>query len=432
MGDAPAALEPRLKEYLQSESLRPLLELLRQRLERNGLRVNGVITVGLDDDGADKLGGLLGRAQQPGRVRVRLEVLDRALRASAANLGLIAVLTELGGPLVDRPATREQDRRQRADVWRSLDTALVEGGFASAGWVQEFVEGVRRSGLVARLVDRDLAQFAAVLSTVAPGSAMGLAAASGPAVAEPRWELAELASRCTGDAHGLDDGRVVATLVLRAIAVATRQPAPASAAERRGLWMSVGVTSDEVSGTVLTWGLRPIGDEEWAAMMRERARQGLVTHLALAELRSVPGLALADETVFACENPQVLQAAARARVKVPLVCFSGNPSAAALFLLQLLVSGGARVAYHGDFDWPGVAIADRLYARGAVPWRMNGADYATVAGDLAAESGLALTGAPVPTPWDPELSRLMLSRGLAVHEESLLSVLLTDLRQTPL
>jgi uncharacterized protein (TIGR02679 family) len=424
MGDASMTLEPQLREYLQAESLRELFERLRRRLERNGLRVDGVVTAELDDDGADRLGGLLGRPQQPGRVRVGIDVLDRALRASSANVGLIALLTELGGPLVDRPATREQHRLRRADLWRSLDAALAEGGFASAGWVPEFVEGLRRSGLVARFVERDFAQAVAVLRAVGEASALDVAQA--PVVAEPRWELAELAGRCTGDAHGLDDGRVASTLVLRAIAAATGQRVPASAAERRALWASVGVTSDEVSGTVLTWGLRPIGDAHWAAMMRERARLGVVTHLTLAELRSVVGLALADETVFACENPQVLQAAARAGVTPPLVCFSGNPSSAALLLLELLVSGGVRVAYHGDFDWPGVAIAGRLYARGAGPWRMNAADYGAAAGDFATESALALTGAPVPTPWDPALGRLMLSRGVAVHEESLLAVLLGD------
>ncbi len=61
---------------------------------------------------------------------------------------------------------------------------------------------------------------------------------------------------------------------------------------------------------------------------------------------------------------------------------------------------------------------------------MNAADYAAVAGDLAADSGLALTGAPVPTPWDPELGRLMRSRGVAVHEEALLSLLLADLGES--
>ncbi len=417
MSEAPAALDAQLKEYLLAESLRPLFELLRLRLERNGIRVAGVVVAELDDDGADKLGGLLGRAQQPGRVRVRLDVLDRALRASAAKRGLVAVLTELGGPLVDRPAAREALRLQRAEVWRSLDTALAEGGFASAPWVPEFVEGLRRSGVVTRLSASDIAQAVAVLQAVGASAA----------AAEQRWELAELASRCTGDAHGLDDGRVVATLVLRAIAAATGRPVPASAAERRGLWTSVGVTSDEVSGTAMTWGLRPIGGDDWAAMMRDRSRQGLVTHLTLAELRQVSRVELADAAVFACENPQVLQAAVRAGVNQPMVCFAGNPSSAALLLLDLLVSGRVRVAYHGDFDWPGVAIAGRLYARGAVPWRMGAADYAAVTGDLVAGSGLALTGMPVPTPWDVDLHRLMVRTGLAVHEESLLSTLLTDL-----
>ena len=87
-------------------------------------------------------------------------------------------------------------------------------------------------------------------------------------------ELGELATRGTGDAHGLDGGRVTAALVLRAAAAAFGAPVPTSATERRELWARLGVSPDAVSGTVLSWGLRPPGDDAWSAMMRQRAEPG--------------------------------------------------------------------------------------------------------------------------------------------------------------
>ena len=37
---------------------------------------------------------------------------------------------------------------------------------------------------------------------------------------------------------------------------------------------------------------------------------------------------------------------------------------------------GAELRYHGDFDWAGVAMANRLIAEvGVVPWRMGADDY---------------------------------------------------------
>jgi hypothetical protein len=55
--------------------------------------------------------------------------------------------------------------------------------------------------------------------------------------------------------------------------------------ERRSLWQRVGVSTDEISGTVLVWAVRPPGVDRWSAMMRERADLGLVTHLTVHELQ---------------------------------------------------------------------------------------------------------------------------------------------------
>jgi hypothetical protein len=71
-------------------------------------------------------------------------------------------------------------------------------------------------------------------------------------------------------------------------------------------------------------------------------------------------LAGPGEVIHACENPQVLQALATAGVERPVACLSGNPAAAGIVLLARCA-----VRYHGDFDWPGIAIARRVFGLGA-------------------------------------------------------------------
>jgi len=134
--------------------------------------------------------------------------------------------------------------------------------------------------------------------------------------------------------------------------------------------------------------------------------------------------------VFACENPQVLQAAARDGAEESLLCLGGNPASAGWLLVRRLLAGGVRVAYHGDFDWPGVDIARRLHMLGVEPWRMTSADYAAAVDGAEAQYRLPLTGTTGTSPWDEPLAAAMARTGLAVHEESLLPVLLDDLRRS--
>jgi uncharacterized protein DUF3323 len=94
------AIPPPLREYLLAPSLRTLWPVLRERLERNGHAVRGSLAVMLDDDGADRLSGLLGRSMRTGTARIRLADLDASLRSSAAGHGLVAVVADLtGAPL---------------------------------------------------------------------------------------------------------------------------------------------------------------------------------------------------------------------------------------------------------------------------------------------------------------------------------------------
>ncbi len=106
----------------------------------------------------------------------------------------------------------------------------------------------------------------------------------------------------------------------------------------------------------------------------------------------------------------------------PLVCTSGNPSAAGLNLLSRIV-----VRYHGDFDWPGIAIARRMFAGGARPWRFETANYLSAVAVMDPQVRLPLSGAAESTPWDQDLAAVMTRTNVAVHEEALLDLLLGDL-----
>jgi uncharacterized protein (TIGR02679 family) len=240
---------------------------------------------------------------------------------------------------------------------------------------------------------------------------------------QPPAGLAELASEVAGDAHGLDDGSPAAALIIRALAFALQTPPAVSAAERRELWQRVGVATDEISGTVITWGLRPPGRDRWSAVMRERADLGLITHLTVHELHRATKITSPGEVINACENPQVLQRLAAAGVECPVACFSGNPASAGMILLSSTI-----VRYHGDFDWPGIGIARRIFDRGARPWRFKRDDYLEGIERLPVENRLSLSGRAEVTPWDEGLGGAMVAADVAVHEEAVVDILLGDLR----
>jgi len=407
-------IPPSLRGHLLMPSLQPLWSGLRERLERTGHAIRGTIAVPLDDDGADRLSGLLGRAIPAGEARIRLVDLDTSLRSSVAGRGLVAVVAELtGGPLRNRPAERDAASAGRQQIWAHSDLLLTERNLAGQEWVPQWTDWCRRGGLLTRLPATDaittLSIAVQVLARVLDDS-------------HPPIGLAELASEITGDAHGLDGG-VPAALVLRALAFALDAAPATSAAERRILWQRVGVSTDEISGTVITWALRPPGRDRWSAMMRERADLGLVTHLTVHELQRAADLTRPGEIIHACENPQVLQRLAAAGVEHPVACMSGNPAAAGMTLLARTV-----VLYHGDFDWPGIAIARRVFDRGARPWRFGRTDYVDAVDRLPPDNRLALSGRPQPTPWDEGLSAAMTAADVAVHEELTIDELASDLR----
>jgi uncharacterized protein (TIGR02679 family) len=148
-------------------------------------------------------------------------------------------------------------------------------------------------------------------------------------------------------------------------------------------------------------------------------------------LRSPPAWAVDGSEVFICENPNLLAIAAQQLGErcAPLVCTDGMPAAAQRTLLAQLADAGARLKYHGDFDWPGLQIGNHVIrVCGARSWRFGATDYQHALG-CASHAEHRLAGMPVAASWDALLAPAMQARGLALAEEGLAAVLLQDLQR---
>lgn len=393
---------------------RPELEVLwtsaRARLERTGLSVSSrpLRLSGLSDDEVDAICGLLGRRRPAGNdLSIRLDVLDGVLRNAGFEEGLIEVVDELVGPLVDRRAARRASADARAELWSaaaSHDANQLDG-------VAAWIESLRARGRVARLGASDpmpvLSDALAVVGWLLQRR-------------EHRRDslpLSVVSAMTLGDAHALDPDAHVGVLV----ADAARYLADRD--DQRTAWLALGVRPDRLSSSTLTFMLPGVtGTVAGAA-----ASSGEPLRVTQRMVDEGFGLDLsALGRVWICENPAIVSLAADLLgVRCPpMVCLDGMPVTVTGSLLAQMRSADAALAVHCDFDFGGIAICAHILDRHAAqPWRMDEADY------LAALSGptLPLERAIAATPWSPGLAGAMSLYSRAIHEEALHEVLLSDL-----
>jgi uncharacterized protein (TIGR02679 family) len=399
----------RLRRLLGGPDTAWLVKRVRHRLERGGALTGTVTLTNAAPAQRRAVELLLGRRAGTGAsLSVSLTEVDRVLRASGVSPGGLAAAVEaLDGPIHD--LAREQ--ADLAAAWASAFAPLNEA-VGSRPELAEWHDRLVSSGLVRRLAGP--AEAAEMLRHLA-AVVRGLPAADVP--------VGRFAAETCGNAHALDDGRPLATLAVSCARAIAGLPfrADGGAESRREAWAAVGVHLDELSSTVLCMGLP--GDTGTATGRMLAAMHGEPVSLTLRQLRrhSTP---IHAGMVRICENPIVLTTAADALGSScpPLVCCNGRPSAAVWRLLELLAEGSAEFAYHGDFDWGGVAIAAAVRDRiGWRPWRYDATAY------LEAASDTPLAGRPTPTPWDPSLAEAMTGRGVRVEEEQVLPDLIADL-----
>lgn len=424
----------RLQQLLGGPMLAPVRERLRRHF-RSGAAKEASAALrlsGLDAATHAALGQLTGQPARAARsLSLDIAALDQRLRDAGLADSLRDALERLDGPIIDHAALRDEARSQWQRMIDSVETGACLRAWLSTPQALKILKRTARDPATAQTL---LAAADRILRRLPLGGT-------------PR---SQLAAQSVGDAHALDAGRPLARLVLAAWiearpSAANRgigaQPAPDdagfAAAHRSGApdengvqdslrdaWASAGVLVNELARPCLCLNLpAPSAPMAWTP--------GEPHYLSLRTLMRNPlQWSLRGRAVFVCENPNVVAIAADRLGAgcAPLLCTEGMPSAAQRTLLSQLVDGGAQLHYHGDFDWPGIRIANHVFSTWpALPWRLGVDDYLDAAGRWS-DSPHGLEGKAVVARWDADLLPAMQRYGIAVAEEAMVDPLLQDLQ----
>jgi uncharacterized protein (TIGR02679 family) len=399
-----------IDELLADPGWQRLLAAARRKLERTQGELAGAIGITKPTEAERRVViGITGRhrSAEVTTLRVELSEVDDAVR-DACGLSLHAALARQSGPVRNRPAERASEETARGDALADARTRC--SAHADAPWFEQWLTGLLADGTATRLVRKgeadQLSWAAEVLNRL-------------PATDLP---LPVLAERATGNTKALSS-TVLATLVLRALALRAEAPAPVNAEQRRALWESAGVVMDDLASQVLVLNLPTSDTHVVADWLRDAAGFGIPFRLALHQLSTDP-LTIDAPDIYVCENPAVLRAAAGelGESGAPLVCTEGQPSAACH---KLLTAARGHLHWRGDFDWTGLRTTAAAIDRyNATPWRMSTSDYVTA---LETGDSEPLKGTTASSPWDSRLAERMMAEGRAVMEERLIPILLADL-----
>jgi uncharacterized protein (TIGR02679 family) len=422
-----SGINPKLERRLGGSELSALRRRLRGHFERHGDNPEKRVLQlsGLSPTEHEALALIVGFPSRfTPSVRIDIAQFDAALRNAGISGSLREALERIDGPLVHRTAAKEE-LRARWDA--ALNTPASHS--ALSAWLQT----ASAHSLIKRMSRQDpdkaiklLKQVDAILRRL-------------PAAGLTR---AQLAADVIGDAHALDSGQATATLVLAVLRHGSNNTAqehdPADdladtenmhrPSERaRDTWAQSGVLVNELARPALFLNL-PVGRRSVPP-----AAPGEPGYLSLRQMLRTPvAWSVADQTVYVCENPNIVSIAADrlGSACAPLVCTDGMPAAAQRVLLTQLANAGAKLFYHGDFDWPGIQIANnvmRLCA--AQAWRFRADDYRQALGSCP-QKERDLSDIAVTASWDECLGATMQSHGLAIAEEAVAAILIDDLKSS--
>lgn len=433
--DPPTGPDARVERLLGGADLAPLRLRLRRYIERriDGAAGQSLLLTQLSATEREALALLTGRPTGPARsVRIDVARLDAALRAAGIAGSLREVLEQIDGPIVSRTGARAATQA----AWSG-----VSAGTGRAARLRDWLQTPGATTLIKRLTRQDVVAADHLLAGA--DAVMRRLPAAG-------MTRAQLAAQTLGNAHALDAGQPTASVVLAAwrhseavAAPATRVGVPPTGTagddadpsgevdtrrapdERaRDIWARTGVLVNELARPALILNLPTLSQSGalWSA--------GEPAYLSLRLLlRAQPQWSVRDTQIFVCENPNLLAIAADRLGAhcAPMVCTEGMPAAAQRTLLTQLAQAGARLHYHGDFDWPGIHIANHvLRTWPARPWRLAAADYEAAANG-APHTRRDLADAGPDAAWDNLLAPAMRRHGLAIAEEAVAIALLEDL-----
>lgn len=429
--------------YLRQPGFDRLWRAVADKYHRHG-RIGGRVQLtGLSDDEIDALSGLLAvNLDGQTAVAIQLSKVDEALRNSKFRVGLVEVL----GHLFPDMRTREEQLAEASASWAAF-----------RDWANEDVHRSAVHDWIDRLSEGNAPGYRTYLDCYRAYERTGqcddwryaIRALEEALRPHDVWRLPVFAAEVTGDPHGLDRdtlaGKVfywglVALTADAAVAdnAWTSAPQPTAAADSgvvddldstdgtsdapseymRSVYMKAGIRLDDVSSIV--W----VGN--WPGLFDVPVALPL---MALEHhVKEVP----AADFVYVVENPSVFaELMERLPFGVPVVCTSGQPSVAALRLLDMAVAAGSTIRYNGDFDVKGLQMTLSLrtrYGDAFAAWHMDAHTYRLASHDtlpeLSEREVQMLKSLHVD--WDDQLIPAMTRIRKKVFQEHILLELLRD------
>ncbi|MBI1249341.1 TIGR02679 family protein [bacterium] len=434
-------MSDRLVMLLRSDECSPLLSRLRKKFQRGESLTGRCRFSNLTREQATRISELTGAGRRGDSISVDLDQFTQVV-VNTGRFDSLESLVQLacGKQLQNLRATRDEHSAQWQRVWRHSE-CLVENLNASlserkgdqlvghgsqtasftAKTVSEAVSAMRQSGWLRRTAIRN------------PAAAMVLL--------DQSFALLELlpvhptplpvfAAKHCGDSHALDDSTNLGRIMLRLL---TRQSVTQQkkAFNRRRIWESVGVVTDELSSTALALNLPASGNSLTDQLLQNHRGNGMPVRLTFRHLRVHPPTFVVpsnehESRIYVCENPSILaEAANRLGAECPpIICVEGHPSLACWVLLEQLCARQFRLAYHGDFDWGGIRIANEIYdAFGFEPWRFTSSFHIT-----QSKHHRKLRPPESEALWDQNLAETIRRAGVSIEEEAVIDDLLFDLQ----
>lgn len=336
-------------------------------------------------------------------ITIDVNEVDRALSDAGIASSLRSALELLDGPIVHR----ETELSRIRDSWASVLADCSHTDLIA------YLSSPLNFGVLKR-VSGNRPDSASVICRQTESILVRL-----PAAGIPR---AQIAAELLGDAHGLDGARPVATLTLAVL----RSRSSADTGDDRDTWASVGILVNELARPALFLNVPcselPVspGEPQYASL-RSLARRP-------------PQWNVAGRAVLVCENPNLVAILADrlGAACPPVVCVDGHLGAAQRTILKQLRTSGAELLYHGDYDWPGISIANYVIEKyGAMPWHFSAANYVAVAKG-APQLTIPLSGRPVAASWDADLTAAMMKTGIKIEEEAIAEQIIELLGKEPL
>jgi len=388
-----SAIDERLVRLLGGTELSDLRARLRRRYELGPVdgKLPSIQVSKLNQTERAALASLVGRkGGVAASITIDIGAVDQALSDAGIAPSLRTALELLDGPIVHRETelSRIRDRWASVLAGRSHTDLIAYLSSPANFGVLKRLSGNQpdSASLICRQTEDILREL--------------------PAVGVPR---AQIAAELLGDAHGLDSARPVATLTLAVL----RSRSSTDTGDDRDTWAAVGVLVNELARPALflnvpCGGLPVSPGEPQYASLRLLARRP-------------PDWAVASRAILVCENPNLVAILAdQLRTACPpVVCVDGHLGAAQRTILKQLKESGADLRYHGDYDWPGISIANYVIAKyGAVPWHFSATDYVAAA-KSAPQLAIPLSGRPVIASWDADLTTAMIKTGIKIEEEAI-------------